>query len=393
MTFHPTKAYNELPELPPQADIESKVILKQSIEARQALANLNASIQKLPNPDVLIAPFILQEARDSSAIENIVTTDDELFKQSDHTAAPSDPAVKEALRYRAALYDAYDRLNARPIGANTAIQICRTLTGVEMDIRAVPGTTLRNDQTGETVYTPPIGQDLIRAKLSNWEKFIHQQTDIDVLIRIAVQHYQFEAIHPFGDGNGRTGRILNVLLLLENRLLDKPVLYLSREILATRDAYYQGLINVTKHDAWETWISYFLKRLTISAEKTAYKAKQIQVLFDSTRTHVRAGAPKFYSQELLDFLFARPYCRIGELVDVGIAKRQTAAVYLGHLAELGVLKETKSGREKIFVHTKLLELLTTDGANVTKYPDGSGKPSGLLDDVAPKKQRPTARTA
>ncbi len=380
MTFHPSKAYNELPDLPPQADIESKVILKQSIEARQALANLNASIQKLPNPDVLIAPFILQEARDSSAIENIVTTDDELFKQSDHAAEPNDLAVKEALRYRAALYDAYDRLNSKPIGANTAIQICRTLTGVAMDIRAVPGTTLRNHQTGETVYTPPFGQDVIRAKLANWERFIHDETGIDALIRIAVQHYQFEAIHPFGDGNGRTGRILNVLLLLDQQLLDKPVLYLSREILATRDRYYQGLNGVTIDGDWHTWISYFLERLCVSAKTTAVKARQIEELIESSRLHIRAEAPKLYSRDLMDFLFARPYCRIGDLVRAGMAKRQTAAVYLGELERLGVLRSEKTGREKLFVHTKFLELLITDGASVTPYAIRKGATTGFRED-------------
>jgi len=378
MPFDPAKPYNDLPDLPPKAEIETVAILKQSIKTRHALAQLNAAIQNLPNPDVLIMPISLQEARDSSAIENIVTTDDALFRQSELPGEPKDPAVKEALRYRTALYDAYSKLRKRPVGANTAIEICRTLTGIDIDVRAVPGTTLRNIGTGETIYTPPIGQDRIRTKLSNWEKFIHEETNIDALVRIAVQHYQFEAIHPFFDGNGRTGRILNVLLLLELGILDKPVIYQCRSILATRDLYYKKLHGVTAQGAWLPWIEYYLLTLEDSAQKSAMKSFRIQMLINSTEKLLHSKGSKLPSKELIVFLFGRPYCRIGELVDAGLAKRQTAASYLNSLSALGVLEEIRSGREKIFVHKKFLELLTTDGLGVTKYPDSDDGPSELL---------------
>ena len=368
MPFNPLKPFNDLPDLPPAAEIESKTILKHSIAARFALAKLNTSVKSLPNPDVLIHPMTLQEARDSTAIENIVTTDDVLFRQTGRSDEPGDPAVKEALRYRQALYDASTALQTRPIGTNLAIDICRKLKGIDMTIRAVPGTTLRNEATGKVVYTPPAGTGVIRDKLANWEKFIHERTEIDALVRTAVQHYQFEAIHPFPDGNGRTGRILNIMVLLEYGLIDKPVLYLSREFLVTRSSYYKNLNAVTAEEKWEEWIVYFLTCLEASARATALKSQQIERLIQSTKAHLRARTPKLYSHELMDFLFARPYCRIADMVEAGLAKRQTATVYLGQLASLGILDESKSGREKIFVHRKFRDLLTTDGSGVEPYP-------------------------
>jgi len=377
MPWNPTEPYNDLPDLPPKAEVETKKILKRSIEAREALAALDAAVQRLPNPDVLIAPITLQEARDSSAIENIVTTDDALFKQSELGGEPTEPSVKEALRYRAALYDAYNKLPVRPLGPNSAIDICQRLTGVAAGIRAVPGTTLRNN-AGDVVYTPPNGKDLILDKLSNWANFIQENKEIDALVRIAIQHYQFEAIHPFPDGNGRTGRILNILLLVEQKLLAFPILYLSREILASRDWYYKSLSAVTAQGSWEGWIEYFLMQLTRSAQKTAIKALGIQFLLIDTKSYIKSKAPKTYTHELIDFLFSRTYCRIEDMTSKGIAKRQTASSYLRNLARLGVLQETKVGREKLFVHSKFLELLTTDGSKITKYKLGAAQPDELL---------------
>ena len=207
--FDPTKPFNDLPDLPPSIELETKSVLKACITARAELAKLDAEAVQLPNPSILIATSMIFEARDSSAIENIVTTDDALFKQSELDEATADPATKEALRYRNALFQGYKSLSKLPISTRTAIEACGLIKGTEIGIRKVPGTTLRNSATGEVIYTPPVGEDDIRKKLANWEKFIHEPTDLDPLVRLAVQHYQFEAIHPFSDGNGRTGRIIN----------------------------------------------------------------------------------------------------------------------------------------------------------------------------------------
>ena len=256
--FNPSKPYNDLPLLPPAVDIESKTILKVCVRARAALASMNASANLLPNSTLLINTIPLLEAQASSEIENIVTTNDELFRQAQLDEATMSSATKEALRYRTALRDGFDNLRARPLSTRTAVEICRTIKGAGLDVRKTPGVTLRNAATGETVYTPPDGEAQLRDFLANWEQFIHANDGIDPLIKLAVQHYQFEAIHPFIDGNGRTGRILNVLYLVEKKLLALPLLYLSRYILNNRNDYYYLLNSVTAHGAWEDWIKWIL---------------------------------------------------------------------------------------------------------------------------------------
>ena len=223
--------YDALPPLPPTADVETRAILKACIEARAALAELKAAASLIPNPAVLINTLPLLEARASSEIENIVTTTDQMFRHVDDEAQ-ANSATKEALRYSRALFDGFKSLKVRPLTTSTAEQICTMIKGVEMSVRRVPGTTLMNDATGEVIYTPPAGESALRDKLSNWEKFLHNETDIDPLIRMAVGHYQFEAIHPFTDGNGRTGRVINSLFLIQEDLLTLPILYLSRYIIA-----------------------------------------------------------------------------------------------------------------------------------------------------------------
>jgi Fic family protein len=236
-----------------------------------------------------------------------------------------------------------------------------------MDVRRVPGTALKNAATGEVVYTPPQGEALLRGKLANWERFIHDATDIDPLIRMAVAHYQFEAIHPFLDGNGRTGRVLNLLLLVEQGLLDQPVLYLSRHILRHRIDYYRRLLAVTRDGAWQDWITFMLEAVAQTARWTGDKIRAIQALHAQATDFVRTHAPKIYSRELVDALFVQPYCRIQNLVDGGIAKRQTASVYLKQLANLGMLVEVKVGREKLFLHPNFVRLLTSDDHPVLPY--------------------------
>jgi Fic family protein len=204
MTFDPKKPYNELPSLPPRVDIESKAILKACIEARSALGGLKIAGDLIPNQGVLINTIPLLEAQASSEIENIVTTTDRLFQYANDVDGGADSATKEALRYRTALYSGYQHLSERPLTTATAVEVCRTIKGIDLDIRKTPGTALINDATGEVIYTPPEGEALLREKLSDWEKFIHEAEEFDPLIRMAVMHYQFEAIHPFNDGNGRT---------------------------------------------------------------------------------------------------------------------------------------------------------------------------------------------
>lgn len=381
MPFDLAKPYNDLPDLPPPGEIETRAVLKACIGAREALARLNAEARQLPNPDILIGSLTLFEAKDSSEIENIVTTEDKLFQQNQLRDAEADPATKEALRYRDALCSGYRSLGDRPVSARLAIDTCSIIKGYDAEIRRVPGTTLTNKATGDVIYTPPVGADLIAAKLTNWERFIHEATDLDPLVRLAVQHYQFEAIHPFIDGNGRTGRILNILFLIEQKLLSLPILYLSRELLETRTAYYRGLLAVTQAGDWQGWILYILAAISLSATRTQLKINELFLLREHASEFIQTLEPKLHSRELLDVLFAQPYCRIADLVDADIAKRQTASDYLKALVGLGVLKEIKIGREKLFLNTKLHELLTTSGENITTYSRNALMPPKRLFDL------------
>jgi Fic family protein len=369
MPFDPKQPYNALPGLPPAADIESKPLLKACIEARAALAALKSAGDLIPNQAVLINTIPLLEAQASSEIENIVTTSDALFRYAQMQDQTDDPATKEALRYRAALYQGFVSLKDRPLNTNTAIQVCSQLKNTDMDIRRVPGTALANAATGELIYTPPVGEALLREKLANWERFVHDHADIDPLIRMAVAHYQFEAIHPFLDGNGRTGRVLNLLVLVQQGLLDQPVLYLSRYILRHRADYYRLLLAVTRDGAWEAWVGFMLAAVTDTAQWTTAKIQAIQQLHAQATTFVKTHASKIYTRELVDMLFVQPYCRIQNLVEADIAKRQTASVYLKQLADLGMLRETKVGREKLFIHPNFVRLLTSDDHPVLRYGD------------------------
>jgi Fic family protein len=366
-SFDSARAYNDLPPLPPEADLESRSVLKACIEARTAVAELKQAARLLR--DVLINTIPLLEARASSEIENIVTTTDRLFRhaQPDREAL-ADPATKEALRYRTALRRGVDLLRRKPLSTATAVEVCRTLQGVNLDVRRVPGTKLLNQGTGAVVYTPPEGEALLRQLLANWERFLHDAADVDPLVRMAVAHYQFEAIHPFIDGNGRTGRILNLLFLVEQELLDLPVLYLSRAIIRQRAAYYRLLLAVTTNGAWEDWIIYMLRAVHETAIWTTERIRAIRQLMLETNEHVRTalGASK---PDLVDVIFVQPYSRIRNVVDAGIAERQTAAVYLRKLAAKGVLNEVKVGREKLFINPRLMRLLTEEKPGERSSPE------------------------
>jgi Fic family protein len=362
--WNPEAPYNELPLLPPTADLETKAILKQCITARAALAELKQAAELIPNQGMLINTVPLLEAQASSEIENIVTTTDRLFQfrnADDH----ADPATKEALRYSHALLEAFREMTRRPLSTRTAEQVCSIIKGKEMLVRRVPGTVLSRGE--EIIYTPPVGEDRLRNLLANWEKFLHESRDLDPLIRMSVGHYQFEAIHPFTDGNGRTGRVLNGLFLIQESLLTLPILYLSRFIIQNKADYYRLLRKVTSHNAWEEWVLYMLRGVEETAYWTTAKIGAIRKLTSLTAEHMKAKASKIYSLELVHLIFEMPYCRIQNLVEAKFCERQAASRYLKQLVEIGVLEEQAAGREKVFLHPKLLTLLTRDGNVVPNY--------------------------
>jgi Fic family protein len=369
-TFDPTVPYNDLPSLPPAVPaLETPEVLKACIDARVALAELKQAAQLIPNASVLVNALPMLEARASSEIENIVTTTDNMFRYLEASDASADSATKEALRYRRALFEGAKMVRNGGITVDIAIGICRTIKDMTIDVRSKSGTSLRNNTTGDVVYTPPEGRELLLEKLDNWARFLIAESDLDPLVRLAVQHYQFEAIHPFADGNGRTGRVLNVLYLVQQGLLDKPILYLSRYIIHNKAEYYRGLLDVTADGAWEPWILFMLRGIEDTCLWTTDKIRAIRELMAHTAEYVQRHLPKIYSWELVQLLFMQPYCRIAHVVERDIAKRQTASVYLKQLADIGVLNEIKAGRESLFVHPKYIELLSGD-ENVWVYYSG-----------------------
>jgi Fic family protein len=361
------KPWNQLPPLPPAAELETKAVLKQCITARAALAELKQAAELIPNQRMLINTLPLLEAKDSSEIENIVTTADQLFQYAQGGDNLANAATKEALRYRTALYAGYQSLAARPLCTATAVEVCRTIKATDLDIRRTPGTQLMNDRTGEVIYTPPEGEACLRDLLANWERFLHNQTDLDPLVRMAVGHYQFEAIHPFADGNGRTGRVLNILYLIQAELLTLPILYLSRHIIAHKADYYRLLLDSTRTGNLEPWIIFMLQAVEETAKWTTAKIAAIRTLAEHTTAHVRERLPKIYTRELVDVVFEQPYCRIGNLVEKDIAQRQSASRYLKELTAIGVLREVQAGKEKLFIHPKLMQLLADDRNAFTPY--------------------------
>jgi len=361
------RPYNQLPLLPPGIELETRAVLKKCISARAALAELKQAAELIPNQTVLINTIPLLEAKDSSEIESIVTTTDLLFQHAQDSENHADPATKEALRYRTALNQGFHSLTQRPLSTNTAVEICRTLKGVKLDIRRTPGTQLANDRTGEVIYTPPEGEEHLRNLLANRERFLHNETDLDPLVRMAVGHYQFEAIHPFIDGNGRTGRVLNTLFLIQEGLLNLPILYLSRYIIAHRADYYRLLLEVTTQQAWEPWLLFMLSAVEETARWTTAKIAAIRALSEHTTQFVREQLPKTYTHELVDVIFEQPYCRISNVVDKKVAQRQAASRYLKDLVAIGVLEEVQIGKEKLFIHPKLMQLLIRDSNEFRRY--------------------------
>ena len=359
MKCNPRLPYNELPTLPPKQELETVRVLKQCIRSRTQLAELEQAANFLHNKSLLINVLPLLEAQASSEIENIVTTTDRLFRSSLLNQSP-DAATKEALNYRAALYQGYQSLADRPICTATAERVCSVIKSRSMTIRKEAGTALGSTISGDTIYTPPVGESVIREKLANWENFINQTTELDPLVVMAVAHYQFEAIHPFSDGNGRAGRVLNLLYLVQAGILSSPILYHSRGIIRRKDDYYDLLRTVTFDQDWEAWILFILEVLEESAEWTNQKIRSIREYREEVKRDLKIKVPKIYSNELLDVLFEQPYCQIADLVSAGIAKRQSASVYLKKLVEIGLLTEERVGRSALFIHENYRNLLLSE---------------------------------
>ena len=349
--------YNDLPPLPPATEIETAAVLKKAISASRAMAELKGMAERMPNQAMLIDSLVLQEARASSEIENILTTNDEIFKAASDDALPASPEAKEVLRYRQALNHGFREIRTRPLATGLFVEIAQLIKETQFDIRRTPGTRIANGK-GETIYTPPEGNTVIRDKLRELENFMHADDGLDALVKMALMHYQFEAIHPFPDGNGRTGRILNILYLVDKGLLNLPVLYLSRYIIDNKAAYYEGLRRVTEEGAWQDWVLYMLDAIEQTSVRTQQQISDILALMEIVRQQVQREAPGIYSMDLIEQIFRQPYCKIQFLERAGLGTRQTCAKYLRELEKLGVLIGQKIGREVYFINSRLFTLLT-----------------------------------
>ena len=350
----------ELKKLPLYQDIESRKILKKLTSAHKALAELKGIVSSIPNENILINTLGLQEAKDSSAIENIITTHDEIYKAELNLGGIKSLNAKEVQNYIAALKKGFQLISKNKILTNNdIIEIQSVLEKNDAGFRKVPGTALKNVTTGEIIYTPPQDYKTIQELMANLELFINDESmsDFDALVKMAIIHYQFESIHPFYDGNGRTGRIINVLYLVMNDLLDLPILYLSRYIIENKGEYYKLLQEVREIDNWENWILYILNGVEQIAKETIVLIGKIKELIIEYKFLLRDNY-KFYSQDLLNNLFKHPYTKIEFIEnDLGVS-RITASKYLNQLAKDGLLKKEKLGTGNYYINEKLLNLLT-----------------------------------
>ncbi len=346
-------------ELPNIGEVETKTVLKKSLQANKALAELKGILATIPDQNILINTLSLQEAKDSSAIENVITTHDELFKASLDLQVSA--AAKEVQSYAAALKRGHDLVQQYGfLSTKHLLQILDILEPTNGAIRRLPGTVLKNQQTGEVVYMPPQDYDEIVRMMSNLEQFINNDelADWDSLVKMAIIHFQFESIHPFYDGNGRTGRIINLLYLVLKDLLDVPVLYLSRYVVRHKGQYYQKLQAVRDHDDWEGWICFMLEAVENTALYTIDLIKAIRVLMEVTKVWCQELHPKIYSRELLDNLFKHPYTKIEFVMQDCQVTRLTAAKYLEIFAENNLLTKVKLGKTNYFINQRLIKLLT-----------------------------------
>lgn len=359
MVFDPSEPYDNLPPPPPESVVETPAVLKQCLRAARALAELKGTGGLIPDQSIIINSIPLQEAKLSSEIENIVTTQDALFRAALDESKATDPQTKEVLRYRTALHHGHEVLQRKPLSMALVENVCRIILGKPVSFRGESQQVfIGNRQTGEIIYTPPRGGPALRRMLGDLEAYLRDDGGPDPLIRMAVGHYQFEAIHPFIDGNGRSGRILNILFFLHAKLLEIPVLYLSRYIIQNKADYYRLLRGVTEKEDWEPWLLYVLRGVEETANWTTSRVLAIRDLFEVTAERCRAEMGPGYSKELIELIFRQAYCRIGFVVEAGIAKRQAASAYLRRLEQLGVLTSEKRGREVVYKNPALVDVLT-----------------------------------
>lgn len=361
MAYNKNTPYNDLPDLPPKSLQLSPEIYKNLISASRHLAELNGLCSSIPEPQLLINTIVLQESKDSSAIENIVTTQDELYKATTEITEATQSA-KEVLSYREALYRGLENMQKHKglLLTKTMVEIVKTIKNNEAGIRNTPGTALKNAISGDVIYTPPCCEDEIIQKLSALEKFINDDelSELDPLIKMALIHYQFESIHPFSDGNGRTGRIINALYLVQQELLSMPVLYLSSFIIKNKTLYYQLLREVTEKENWNDWVMYILNGLIETSQTTVQKIKKLLELKEETEAKMKKVLGASYNHDLLQLMFTLPYLKIEVLEKRGLAHRQTASTWLKKLSDSGILVPQKVGRTNYYVNEKLIGIFS-----------------------------------
>jgi Fic family protein len=363
MAYNKNTPFNDLPNLPPQGFSETPEILRHLSRAYRHLGELNGLCSSLPDPKLLINTIVLQESKDSSAIENIVTTQDELYKAATEESTENHGA-KEVLSYREALYVGLEKMKAQKnlLLTNTMVEIVQTIKQNKAGIRNAPGTALKNAINGEIIYTPPCCEEVLREKLAALEQFINEPelSALDPLVKMALIHYQFEAIHPFADGNGRTGRIINALYMVQQELLSQPVLYLSSYIIKYKTEYYQLLRSVTEKDNWHDWIMYILTALIETAQLTTKNIRAMLALKEDYEKQMKEVLGSSFSHELLQLMFTLPYLKIELLEKRELAHRQTASSWLKKLTNARILKPQKIGRTTYYVNYRLMELMVNN---------------------------------
>jgi Fic family protein len=357
----------KIPQLPLPLDLETKAVLKKTAAARSALAEMKGAALSIPNENILISTLSLQEAKDSSAIENIITTHDELYQGDYLKKQFKSIASKEVHNYAEALRWGFETVRQQGFLTNNHIlHMQAALEENDAGFRKVPGTTLKNDQSGEIIYTPPQTYDEVVAHMNNLEQFINEKElcDWDPLVKMAIIHHQFESIHPFYDGNGRTGRIINILYLVKEGLLNLPILYLSRYINQNKGDYYRLLQKVRTENAWEEWVLYILDGAEQTSLQTIKLIDGIKAIMQKHKHKLRRDLPKIYSQDLLNNLFRHPYTKI-EFVMADLAvSRPTATRYLDELTAINILHKHKLGKDNYYVNHELFDLLANVNSNI-----------------------------
>jgi len=346
--------------LPPKGDIETKAVLRKTAVAHRYLAELKGISTSIPNQNILIDTLSLQEARESSAIENIISTFDDVYQSNYQNQSFASAAAKEVHAYSRALKKGFELVQQQGLLTNKIIlEIQQEIEHNKAGFRKLPGTKLINQATGEVVYEPPQEHDTILALMKNLETYMNDDTlsDADPLVKMAIIHHQFESIHPFYDGNGRTGRIINILYLIKQHLLSLPILYLSRYIIRHKADYYKLLQEVRDTGNWEPWILYMLEAVIQTSQSTIQVIQEMSKAMLHYKQEIRNKAPKIYTQDLLNNLFRYPYTKIEYIMHDLQVSRNTAIRYLAQLEKLGLIEKRKIGRDNYFINKALLGLL------------------------------------